>query len=157
MVKIRPFLWFDAQAEDAAKLYTSIFEGSEIRSITRKPAGVPGPTDVLVVTFTVAGQEVVALNGGPGHPQTDAFSLSADVETQAEVDRIWMGLLEGGGKEIQCGWLRDRFGVHWQVVPTILPKLLADPNPKKAAAVAGAMMKMIKLDVARLQAAYDAA
>jgi predicted 3-demethylubiquinone-9 3-methyltransferase (glyoxalase superfamily) len=157
MVRIRPFLWFDAQAEDAAKLYTSIFEGSEIKTITRKPAGVPGPTDVLVVTFTVAGQEVVAMNGGPGHPQTDAFSLAAEVETQAEVDRIWMRLLEGGGKEIACGWLRDRFGVHWQVTPTILLKLMADPNPKKAAAVAGAMMKMVKLDVARLKAAYDAA
>ena len=127
------------------------------KTITRKPAGVPGPTDVLVVTFTVAGQEVVAMNGGPGHPQTDAFSLAAEVETQAEVDRIWMRLLEGGGKEIACGWLRDRFGVHWQVTPTILLKLMADPNPKKAAAVAGAMMKMVKLDVARLKAAYDAA
>ena len=156
-MKVRPFLWFDSQAYDAAKLYTSIFPHSEIRSVTKKPAGVPRPSDVLVVTFTIGPQEVVAMNGGPGHPQTDAFSMAVEVDTQAEVDRIWSKLLEGGGKEIQCGWLYDRFRVHWQVMPSVLLKLMADPNPKKAAAVSAAMMKMVKLDAGALQAAYDAA
>jgi predicted 3-demethylubiquinone-9 3-methyltransferase (glyoxalase superfamily) len=156
-MKVRPFLWFDSQAHDAAKLYTSIFPHSEIRSVMKRPAGVPGPSDVLVVTFAIGPQEVVAMNGGPGHPQTDAFSMAVEVDTQADVDRIWSKLLDGGGKEIQCGWLYDRFGVHWQVMPSVLLKLMADPNPKKAAAVAAAMMKMIKLDAGALQAAYDAA
>jgi predicted 3-demethylubiquinone-9 3-methyltransferase (glyoxalase superfamily) len=157
MATIRPFLWFDSQAEEAAKLYTSIFERSAITKVVRKPEGVPGPSSVLVVTFVIEGQEIVALNGGPAHPQTEAFSLAVEVETQAEVDRIWSRLLEGGGRESVCGWLKDRFGVSWQVVPALLPRLMADPDRRKAAAVSAAMMKMVKLDVAKLQAAYDAA
>ncbi len=157
MAKIRPFIWFDSQAEEAAKLYTSIFERSAIKSVVRKPEGVPGPSSVLVVTFVIEGQEIVALNGGPAHPQTEAFSLAVEVETQAEVDRIWSRLLEGGGKESVCGWLKDRFGVSWQVVPSLMPRLMADPDPRKAAAVSAAMMRMVKLDSAKLQAAYDAA
>jgi predicted 3-demethylubiquinone-9 3-methyltransferase (glyoxalase superfamily) len=157
MATIRPFLWFDSQAEEAAGFYTSIFERSAIKSVVRKPAGMPGPSPVILITFVIEGQEIVLMNGGPGHPQTEAFSLTVDVETQAEVNRIWSRLLEGGGKEIQCGWLRDRFGVSWQVVPALLPRMLADANPRKAAAVSAAMMQMVKLDVAALQAAYDAA
>jgi predicted 3-demethylubiquinone-9 3-methyltransferase (glyoxalase superfamily) len=154
---VTPFLWFDDKAEEAARLYTAIFPSSEITKVVKKAPNVPGPSDVLLEELVIAGQRVMVLNGGPGHPQTDAFSLSVEVDTQAEVDRVWGKLLEGGGKEIQCGWLRDRFGVHWQVVPSLLPRLLADSNPATSAAVAGAMMKMVKLDSAKLQAAYDAA
>jgi predicted 3-demethylubiquinone-9 3-methyltransferase (glyoxalase superfamily) len=157
MATITPFLWFDKEAEEAAKLYTSLFPHSSITKVMKKPAGVPGPSDVLVVDFVVAGQKITAMNGGPGHPHTDAFSLAVEVETQAEVDRIWGRLVESGGHEVQCGWLTDRFGVSWQVVPSLLLRLMADPNPKKAAAVAAAMMKMVKLDAAAIQAAYDAA
>jgi predicted 3-demethylubiquinone-9 3-methyltransferase (glyoxalase superfamily) len=157
MLTVRPFLWFDSKAEEAAKLYTSTFPRSEIKSVVRKPDNMPGPSSVIIVTFTVAGQEIVAMNGGPGHPHTDAFSLAVEVDTQDEVDRIWSALLEGGGREVMCGWLTDRFGLSWQVVPAVLPRLMADPNRKKAMAVTAAMMKMVKLDAAKLQAAYDAA
>ncbi len=157
MLSIRPFLWFDSQAEEAAKFYTSIFARSEIKSVTGKPEGVPGPSPVLVVRFVVEGLEIVAMNGGPGHPPTDAFSLAVEVETQEEVDRVWPRLLEGGGKEIVCGWLKDRFGVSWQVYPSALLRYMGDPNPRKAAAVAAAMMKMVKIDLAKIQQAYDAA
>jgi predicted 3-demethylubiquinone-9 3-methyltransferase (glyoxalase superfamily) len=154
---VTPFLWFDNEAEEAARLYTSIFPKSQITKIVKKPDNVPGPSAVLVVSFVVAGQHITAMNGGPGHPHTDAFSLSVEVDTQAEVDRVWAELVKGGGAEIQCGWLRDRFGVHWQVFPSLLPRLLGDADPAKSAAVAAAMMKMVKLDADKLQAAYDAA
>lgn len=155
-MNIRPFLWYDADALEAAKLYTSIFDG-KILEVVKKPGAVPGPSDVILVRFSILGQEVVAMNGGPGHPHTDAFSMAVEVETQADVDRLWSKLTENGGKEIACGWLRDRFGLSWQITPSILLKGMADTNPKKASAVAAAMMTMVKIDVARIQAAYDAA
>src|SRR5580698_8320977 len=124
---IRPFLWYDADALDAAKLYTSIFDG-KILEVVKKPEGVPGPSDVIIVRFSILGQEVVAMNGGPGHPHTDAFSMAVEIETQVELDRIWSKLGEHGGKAIACGWIRDRFGVSWQVCPALLPKLMADAN-----------------------------
>ena len=157
MQKINPFLWFDNNAGEDIDFYFTIFKNSKIISKATNPMGAPGPDGALLVaSIELLGQELVFMNGGPGHPQTDAFSLTINCESQEEVDHYWSKLTADGGKEIACGWLKDKFGVHWQVTPIMLPKLLADTDKAKAARVMQAMMKMVKLDIPTLQAAADA-
>jgi predicted 3-demethylubiquinone-9 3-methyltransferase (glyoxalase superfamily) len=158
MQKITTFLWFNNNAEEAANFYVSIFKNAKIVNLARCGDAGPGPKgSVLVITFQLEGQEFYALNGGPDHPLTDAISLTVNCETQAEVDMYWEKLLAAGGKPVACGWLTDKFGLSWQVTPTVLTKLLRDENPKKVNAVMQVMMKMIKLDIAAMQRAYDEA
>jgi predicted 3-demethylubiquinone-9 3-methyltransferase (glyoxalase superfamily) len=157
MQKISPFLWFDNNAEEAMNFYLTVFKDSKVMRVARNPPGGPGPESALLVaTVQLEGQEITLMNGGPGHPLTDAFSLTINCSSQEEVDRYWNKLLEGGGKEIACGWLQDRFGLYWQVTPVMLPQLLSDPDKAKASRVMQAMMKMIKLDIGALKAAADA-
>lgn len=147
--KITPFLWFDDQAEEAARFYVSLFPDSAVTGIT------PGPTGAaMVVAFRLAGVEFLALNGGPHFRFNEAVSLSIDCRSQAEVDELWEKL-SAGGSQSQCGWLKDRYGLSWQVVPAVLPALLGDADRAKAARVMEAMMGMTKLDIAALQAAAD--
>ena len=149
--RITTFLWYDDQAEQAAQLYTSVFANSSIDHVARYGAAGPGPRgQAMTVKFRLEGQEFLALNGGPVHKFTEAVSLVVNCETQDEVDRYWR-LLSDGGSEDQCGWLKDRFGLSWQVVPTALPRLLAQPDPQKAARAMQAMLKMKKLDIATLE------
>ncbi|MBA4187307.1 MAG: hypothetical protein C0467_04730 [Planctomycetaceae bacterium] len=147
--KITPFLWFDGQAEEAANFYVSIFPDSAVTNITPGPGGV-----AMVVEFRLAGLQLLALNGGPHFKFNEAISLSIDCHSQAEVDDLWEKLSAGGSKG-QCGWLKDKYGLSWQVVPSVLPNLLADADPAKAARVMGAMMQMTKLDIQALQNAAD--
>ncbi|HEY4148074.1 MAG TPA: VOC family protein [Chitinophagaceae bacterium] len=157
MPKISPFIWFDSNAEDAMNFYLSIFKDSKVTRVTRTPPGGPGPEGAfLVASIQLEGQEIILLNGGPGHPLTDALSLTINCSSQEEVDFYWNHLLKGGGKEIACGWLKDKFGLYWQVTPTMLTQLISDPDKAKAGRVMQAMMKMIKLDIAALKAAADA-
>jgi predicted 3-demethylubiquinone-9 3-methyltransferase (glyoxalase superfamily) len=157
MQKISPFLWFDNNAEEAMNFYLSIFKDSTVIRAARNPPGSPGAEGALLVaTIQLEGQEITLMNGGPGHPLTDAISLTINCSSQEEVDYYWNKLPEGGGKEIACGWLKDRFGLHWQVTPIILPELLGSPDKAKAGRVMQAMMKMIKLDIGALKAAADA-
>jgi predicted 3-demethylubiquinone-9 3-methyltransferase (glyoxalase superfamily) len=157
--KITPFLWFDSQAEEAANFYVSIFKQSRIGAITRyddeasKAAGRPKGS-VMTVEFELDGQKFIALNGGPLFKFTEAISLVVNCENQTEVDHFW-DKLSAGGEEVQCGWLKDRFGVSWQVVPTILIELLQDKDPERSRRVMSAMLKMKKLDVDALRKAYD--
>jgi predicted 3-demethylubiquinone-9 3-methyltransferase (glyoxalase superfamily) len=153
MQKITPFLWFNDDAEEAAKFYVSIFKDSKIISIAPKPESVPGPGGVMVVKFQLNGMEFVALNGGPDHPFTDAISLMVNCETQEETDDYWKKLLAGGGTEVACGWLKDKYGVSWQVTPVVLIKLLEDKDKAKAERVMQAMMKMVKIDIAGIKKA----
>jgi len=157
MQKITPFLWFDSQAEEAAKLYTSLFKNSKIVSISRYGASGPGPEgSVMTVTFELDGREFLALNGGPMYRLTEAFSLSVHCETQAEVDELWRKLSEGG-EEGRCGWLKDRFGLSWQIVPTTLDPMLQDRDRERSQRVMAAMLKMGKLDIQALEQAYECA
>jgi predicted 3-demethylubiquinone-9 3-methyltransferase (glyoxalase superfamily) len=157
--RITPFLWFDDQAEEAVKFYVSIFKGSRIGSIARydeegaKAAGRPKGS-VMTMAFELDGQEFVALNGGPLFKFTEAISFVVNCETQAEVDHFWEKL-SAGGQKVQCGWLKDRFGVSWQVVPTILSEMLQDKDPAKSQRVMAAMLKMTKIDVDVLKMAYE--
>jgi len=154
MQKISPFIWFDNNGEEAMNFYLSVFKGSKVVRVARNPPGSPGPEGAfLVASIQLEGQEITLMNGGPGHPLTDAISLTVNCVSQEEVDYYWNKLLGGGGKEIACGWLKDRFGLYWQVTPIILPQLLVDPDRAKAGRVMQAMMKMIKLDIATLEAA----
>ena len=149
--KITPMLWFDGQAEDAARLYVSIFEDGAIDSISRQPDGSP-----LVVEFTLAGQRFTALNGGPQYTFTPAISFVVDCATQEEVDHYWDLLGEGGDPEAQqCGWLKDRYGVSWQIVPRQLGEYMSDPDPEKAGRTVQAMLQMKKLDIEALRRAHD--
>jgi len=154
--KIMPFLWFDNQAEEAARFYTSIFPNSKIVKTVRRADGVPGPSDVLTVAFELEGQSFVGLNGGPHFKFTEAVSFVVNCDSQQELDTYWEKL-SAGGAEVQCGWLKDKFGLSWQIVPTILPELLSDANPAKSARVMKAIMTMKKLDIATLKQAYDEA
>jgi predicted 3-demethylubiquinone-9 3-methyltransferase (glyoxalase superfamily) len=155
MQKITPFLWFDNQAEDAARFYVSIFKNSRIVGVTRYGEAGPGPRgSVMTVTFELDGQEFIALNGGPHFTFTEAISLSVDCKSQQEVDEFWRRLSEGG-EEGQCGWLKDRYGLSWQINPTILGEMLSDPDPEKSRRVMEAMLKMKKIDIGRLKQAYD--
>ncbi len=150
-----PFLWFDDQAEEAANFYISLFPNSRVLNLTRYGEGAPLPAGlVMTVEFELGGRPFVALNGGPHYSLTPAFSLSVLCETQEEVDRLWAALTEGG-KEVACGWLTDRWGLSWQIVPEALPRLLQDPDPAKASRVMQAMMQMVKLDIAALERAAD--
>ena len=157
MGKITPFLWFDGKAEEAANFYVSVFENAKIHSVSRYGEGSPGDAGtVMTVSFELEGQEFIALNGGPEYTFTPAVSFSIDCKTQAEVDHFWDRLTEGG-RPIQCGWLQDKYGLSWQVVPSVLPQLLQDDDDAKSDAVMQAMLTMIKLDIAALQDAYDRA
>lgn len=157
MQKISPFIWFDNNAEEAMNFYLSIFRDSRVNRVARNPSGLPGPEGALLVaSIQLEGQEIMLMNGGPGHPLTDAFSLTINCCSQEEVDYYWSRLLENGGNEIACGWLKDRFGLFWQVTPVMLPELLGDPDKAKAGRVMQAMMKMIKLDINILRAVADA-
>jgi len=154
--KITPFLWFDHEAEEAASFYTSLFPDSKILSVSRHPEGSPGkPGSVMVVEFLLAGQRFVGLNGGPHFKFTEAFSLVIDCDSQAEVDAFWEKLTAGGGQESQCGWLKDRYGLSWQVVPSAAIDLFRDPDPARSKRVWGALMQMRKIDVAALQRAAE--
>jgi predicted 3-demethylubiquinone-9 3-methyltransferase (glyoxalase superfamily) len=156
MSKISPCLWFDGEAEEAAKFYVSLLPDSRInhvqKNVTDSPAGRAG--SVLVVHFTLAGQRFLALNGGTRFEYTHAISFAVDCADQAEVDRLWDALSSGGAPE-RCGWVKDRYGVSWQIVPTVLPQMLGDPDLAKAQRVMQAMLQMIKLDIMALKAAYD--
>ncbi len=155
MQKITPFLWFDHQAEEAANFYASIFNNSKIMDIARYGEAGPGPKGtVMTVTFQLEGQAFTALNGGPEFKFTEAISFFVNCETQEEVDRLWDKLSEGGEKG-QCGWLKDKYGVSWQIVPTALGRLLRDPDPRKSQNVLQAMLQMTKIDIAALQRAYE--
>jgi predicted 3-demethylubiquinone-9 3-methyltransferase (glyoxalase superfamily) len=157
MQRITPFLWFDDQAEAAAKFYTSIFKNSKIGKIARydeagaKVSGRPAGS-VMTVDFKLDGQEFVALNGGPTFPFTEAISLVVNCKTQAEVDHYWKKL-SADGKEVQCGWLKDKYGLSWQVVPTVLNDLMTSKDAAKAHRVMEAMLKMVKLDIKKLKEA----
>jgi predicted 3-demethylubiquinone-9 3-methyltransferase (glyoxalase superfamily) len=156
--KITPFLWFDGRAEEAARLYTSIFKNSRIIDTTRYGDAGPGSKgSVMSVVFELEGQRFHALNGGPQFSFTPAISFFVDCETQAEIDALWEQLVAGGGEHVQCGWLRDRFGVSWQIVPSVLGRLLHDPDPERAKRVMQAMLKMKKLDIRELLEARDRA
>jgi predicted 3-demethylubiquinone-9 3-methyltransferase (glyoxalase superfamily) len=153
MNKITPYLWFDTQAEEAANFYASVFKNAKVTSVMR-----PGPdAPAMMVTFEVEGQEFYALNGGPSFKFTEAISLFVDCKNQEEVDDLWDKLTANGGEPGNCGWLKDKFGLSWQIVPKALQQLMSDPNPVKANAVMQAMLKMHKIEVPVLQKAYDAA
>jgi predicted 3-demethylubiquinone-9 3-methyltransferase (glyoxalase superfamily) len=155
MQKITPFLWFDNNAEEAMNLYVSIFKNSKVVNVSRYGDAGPGPKgSVMVGAFLIEGQEFLALNGGPQYKFTPAVSFVVNCEMQEEVDYYWEKLSEGGRTD-QCGWLQDRFGLSWQVVPTILGKLLGDKDPAKSQRVMQAMLQMTKIVIARLQHAYD--
>jgi predicted 3-demethylubiquinone-9 3-methyltransferase (glyoxalase superfamily) len=155
MKAINPFLWFDTEAHEAAELYTSLFPDSRIVEVTRWGANSPGPEGTpMTVTFDLRGTRFVAMNGGPGHPFTDAVSFSVTCETQEEVDHYW-SVLTDGGREVACGWLVDRYGLSWQIVPEALPRLLTDPDPARAQRALRAMMDMVKLDINELERAAD--
>jgi predicted 3-demethylubiquinone-9 3-methyltransferase (glyoxalase superfamily) len=156
MSKISPCLWFDGDAEDAAKLYTSLFPDSRIDTVQRSPADNPSTPEgaVLTVEFTLAGQKFIGLNGGSEFKFTEAVSLTIDCEDQAEVDRYWDALIADGGEPSQCGWLKDRFGLSWQVIPKQLNEVLSGPDRDGARRAMEAMLEMSKLDVAKLEEAY---
>jgi len=159
MQKITPFLWFDDKAEEAVSFYTSIFENSKIVKIARygdagaQVSGRPKGT-LMTVAFQLDGQEFMALNGGPQFKFTEAISFVVNCQTQEEVDEYWEKL-SAGGQEVQCGWLKDKYGLSWQIVPTILGEMLSDPDPKKAERVMKAMLQMKKIDIKGLKQAYE--
>jgi len=155
MPKITPFLWFDSNAEEAAQFYTSIFKNSKILQTSRYGEDGPGPKGtVMTIRFELNGQEFIALNGGPHFKFNEAVSFVVNCETQQEVDEYWKKLT-AGGKEVQCGWLTDKYGLSWQITPTILGQLIADKDPEKARRVMQAMMKMVKIDIEALKKAYQ--
>ncbi len=155
MQKITPFLWFNDNAEEAATFYVSVFPKSKILATTHYTEVGPGPAgSVMTVEFELDGQRFVALNGGPHFKFTEAISLVVNCETQPELDKMWDKLLAGGGQPVQCGWLKDRFGLSWQVVPTILTELLEHADSETANRVMQAMLKMVKLDIQALEGAH---
>jgi predicted 3-demethylubiquinone-9 3-methyltransferase (glyoxalase superfamily) len=157
MQKITTFLWFNDKAEEAAKLYVSLFKNSKIDSISRYGDAGPGPNgSVMTVNFQLQGQKFIALNGGPHFSFTPAISLFVNCESQQEVDRLWDELSEGGRKD-RCGWLQDRYGLSWQIIPVALMQLMGDPDKQKAGRVMKAMLAMDKIDVEKLEAAAEAA
>lgn len=153
--KITPFLWFDGNAEEAMNLYVSIFKNSKVVSVTRYGEAGPGPKGtVMAATFELEGQQFYALNGGPQYKFTPAISLYVSCETQKEVDELWNKLSAGGHKD-RCGWLQDKFGLSWQIIPSVLGKMLSDKNPGKSQSVMKAMLQMDKIDIAKLKQAYE--
>lgn len=155
MDKITPCLWFVGNALEAARFYTSVFPDGAISKVHHARSATPGNAegDVLLVEFTLAGRRYQALNGGPHHTFNDAISLSVRCEDQGEVDRFWTALTADGGKPVQCGWLKDKYGLSWQIVPKRLGELISDPDPDRGRRVMQAMLRMVKLDVAALEAA----
>jgi predicted 3-demethylubiquinone-9 3-methyltransferase (glyoxalase superfamily) len=154
MQKITPFLWFDNQAEEATRFYTSIFKNSKVGRVSRYGEAGPGPKGtVMVVEFELEGQEFIALNAGPQFKFTEAISFVVNCETQSEVDKFW-GKLSAGGEKGRCGWLKDKYGLSWQVVPTVLGKMLSDSDPKKSQRVMKAMLQMDKIEIGTLKQAY---
>src|SRR6266850_2604935 len=155
MQKITPFLWFDGKAEEAMNFYVSVFKNSKVVSVTRNGEGGPGPKGtVMSATFELEGQRFLALNGGPQFSFSPAISFFVNCETQPEVDEQWEKLSEGGEKQ-RCGWLKDKYGLSWQIIPSALGKLLQDKDPEKAKRVMKAMLQMDKIDIQRLKQAYD--
>jgi predicted 3-demethylubiquinone-9 3-methyltransferase (glyoxalase superfamily) len=156
--KISPFLWFEGEAEAAAKLYTTLFPDSRVVSVVRAPADAPNVPkgQVLTVNFSLAGQTFIALNGGAEFKFNEAISFSIDCQDQVEVDRYWDALTAGGGEPGVCGWLKDRFGVSWQVVPRQLPEMLQSPDREAAGRAMEAMLKMDKIDLRVLEEAFNA-
>lgn len=155
MQKITPFLWFNNQAEEAANFYVSLFKNSRIINVARYGEAGPGPKDTaMTVTFELVGQRYIALNGGPQFKFTEAFSLLINCETQDEVDTLWEKL-SAGGERTCCGWLKDKYGLSWQVIPTVLSEMLQDKDPQKSQRVMQAMRQMTKIDIALLKQAYD--
>ena len=157
MSKISPCLWFDGEAEEAANFYVSLLPESRIETVQRNVIDTPAgkASSVLVVEFTLAGQRFMALNGGKRFDYTPAISFKIDCADQAEVDRLWDALLSGGGEAVRCGWLKDRYGVSWQIVPTMMPKYFGGADPEGAKRAMAAMMQMIKLDIAGIKKAYE--
>ena len=157
MQKITPFLWFDGNAEEAMNLYVSVFKNSKVVSVRRYGKAGPGPEGtVMTGTFQIEGQEFFVLNGGPQYKFTPAISLFVNCETQQEVDDLWEKLSAGGRKD-RCGWLQDKYGLSWQIIPSDLGKMLGDKNPMKANNVMQAMLQMDKIDIGKLKQAYDKA
>jgi len=155
MKKIHPVLWFDNQAEEAMNFYLSVFKNAKAGKVTRYGEAGPMPKGtVLTATFEIDGQQFTALNGGPHFKFTEAVSFMVRCETQQEVDELWSKLTADGGQESQCGWLKDKYGLSWQIVPTALFTLISDPDPQKAKRVTEAMFKMGKIDIAKLQQAH---
>ncbi len=153
--KITPFLWFDNNAEEAVKFYMSIFNNSKITHTSRYGDAGPGPKgQVMVMSFELEGQHFSALNGGPIYKFTEAISFLVLCDDQKEVDRLWSKLTADGGKEVQCGWLKDKFGLSWQIVPNVLMEMIGDKDQAKADRAMAAMMQMVKFDIKKLQAAY---
>lgn len=153
--KIKTFLWYDDKAEEAAKFYVSLFKNSKINGVTRYGEGGPGPAgSVMLVEFSLAGVDYIALNGGPHFHFTEAVSLSVDCESQDEVDTLWEKLT-AGGEPGRCGWLKDKYGLSWQIVPAVLRELLSDKDAVKSKRVMAAMMQMSKIDIPRLRQAYE--
>lgn len=153
--KITPFLWFNDNAEEAANLYVSLFPDSKILSTSRYGDAGPGPKGtVMTMEFQLAGQRILALNGGPHFKFTEAFSLFVNCESQEEIDRLWNKLIANGGEESQCGWLKDKYGLSWQIVPTRLMQMIQDKDAKRSQRAMAAMLKMKKLDIAKLEEAY---
>ena len=158
LTKITPCLWFDTEGEDAATFYTGIFDDSRIVDVTYYGSAGPRPEGmVMTVSFVLAGQEFVALNGGPEFGFDEAISFQVNCESQDEIDYFWGKLVEGGGEHGPCGWLKDRFGVSWQIVPTVLPRLLTDPDREKSQRVMAAMLQMKKIEIDELERAAAAA
>ena len=156
MQKITTYLWFDDDAEEAMKFYTSLFKNSKILSTSRYPEGSPGkPGTLMTGSFQLEGQEFMALNGGPQFPFTEAISLLVNCETQQEVDELWAKLTADGGQESQCGWLKDKFGVSWQIIPKQLGEMIGDKDPVKSKRALDAMLKMRKIDIKALELARD--
>ena len=155
MQKIIPYLWFDDQAEEAVHFYTSVFNNSQVTGIARYGEGGQKPEgSIMTVSFQLEGQDFVALNGGPQFSFSPAISLFVNCENQAEVDRLWQQLTEGGEEE-QCGWLKDKYGISWQIIPTELIELLNSPDAEKSQRAMQAMLKMVKIDIAEIKRAYD--
>lgn len=156
--KITPFLWFNREAEEAARFYASIFPDSSVDNVSsmaaESPSGPPG--SVVVVNFTLFGQAFMAMSAGAHDAFNDAISFMVNCGSQAEIDRYWNAILENGGKPQACGWINDRYGVRWQIVPTVLGTMMSDPDREKASRVATEMMSQIKFDIAKLEAAFEA-
>jgi len=156
MLKITPFLWFDEQAEEAMNFYTSVFEDSKVIGVSRYGEAFPGKAGkVMIATFEIKGQRFTALNGGPRFKFNEAISFEIDCETQKEVDYLWESLTAGGGEPGMCGWLKDKYGLSWQVVPRILGELMTDEDREKAKRVTEAMLSMRKIEIPELQRAYE--
>lgn len=155
MQKITPFLWFDGHAEEAMHHYVSIFRNAKVLGVTRYGDAGPGPKgSVMIASFELEGQRFTALNGGPQFKFTEAVSFVVNCETQEELDELW-DKLGAGGQTQQCGWLKDKFGLSWQIIPSALPELISDPDPERARRVTEAMLQMTKIDIMKLRQAYD--